>query len=323
MKILANEFILPFREGLECHASSFVNLTDGRVFCVFFYGSKEGHDDERIYGSFRNSDGSWTDATAISEDDGIAHWNPVLFRRNDGAYVLYYKIGKTIPEWKTYYRISYDECQSWSDSCELVKGDESGGRGPVRNKAIYLSDGSILAPASTEQGEWKCFFDHSTDNGKTWTKSNIISITDEIKGKYETLDGHGIIQPTVWESSEGYHALMRSTEGWIYRSDSKDAVNWCQPYRIDVPNNNSALDAVMIPDGRLFLVCNPVQDKHFRTPLSIFVSKDNGKTFSLYTQLVTMPGKYHYPALRYENECLHVTYSWNFKTIVYTCLGDL
>ena len=127
MKILANEFILPFREGWECHASSFVNLTDGRVFCVFFYGSKEGHDDERVYGSFRNSDGSWTDATAISEDDGIAHWNPVLFRRNDGAYVLYYKIGKTISEWKTYYRISYDECQSWSGSCELVKGDENGG----------------------------------------------------------------------------------------------------------------------------------------------------------------------------------------------------
>ena len=38
MKLLANEFILPFVEGMSCHASHFVLLRDRRVFCVFFYG---------------------------------------------------------------------------------------------------------------------------------------------------------------------------------------------------------------------------------------------------------------------------------------------
>jgi hypothetical protein len=53
MKILANEFVLPVSVGIECHASHLAPLPDGRIFCVFFYGSKESNPDERIYGSFR------------------------------------------------------------------------------------------------------------------------------------------------------------------------------------------------------------------------------------------------------------------------------
>lgn len=324
MRILANEFVLPVSIGIECHASHLALLPDGRVFCVFFYGSKESHPDERIYGSFREQNGRWTAPFAISEDDGIAHWNPVLFKRNDGAYILYYKIGKTIPEWKTYYRISTDNCQTWSDSFELVPGDTMGGRGPVRNKAIYLSDGSILAPTSTEQGRWRCFFDRSTDNGKTWTASELLSISEEEGKPLEMSNGgNGIIQPTVWESEDGAHALMRSTAGKIYKTDSKDFVNWCQPYPIDIPNNNSGIDAVKLPDGRVFLACNPIGIKNVRTPLSLYVSNDDGNTFTFYSHLITMPGKYHYPAMIYEDGCLHLTYSWNFNTIAYMCLGDL
>lgn len=323
MKILANEFILPFAEGFSCHASHFELLPDGRVFCVFFYGSKEGNDDVRIGGCFRETNGTWGELIAISEDDGVPHWNPVLFKRNDGAYVLFYKVGKTIPHWKTYYRVSTDHCATWSEPRELVAGDESGGRGPVRNKAIYLSDGSILAPTSTEQGEWRSFFDRSTDGGVTWQSSALLSIAGEMRGKYESLDGHGIIQPTVWESKEGAHALMRSTEGKIYRTDSKDHIHWCAPYPIAMPNNNSGIDVAKAPDGRLFLACNPMEASSARSPLSIYVSTDNGMTFSLYTHLSTGAGKFAYPALRYANGCLHVTYTWNRRTIVYACLSEV
>ena len=324
MKIFAHEFSLPIREGLQCHASHFTILDDGRIFCVCFYGTKESHDDVRIFGTFRETDGTWSEPFPISEDDGIAHWNPVLFQRNDGTHMLFYKIGKKIPYWKTYCRISKDNCKTWSDSFELVSGDETGGRGPVRNKAIYLSDGSILAPASTEQGEWRCFFDRSTDNGKTWTRTDYLSIQKDMQGKYESLDGHGIIQPTVWQSEDGFHALMRSTEGWIYRTDSIDTIHWCEPYKTSVPNNNKGIDLAQTPDGRLFLVCTPIGIDNVRTPLSLLVSSDNGKSFSLYSQLeTTATGKFLYPAVRYADGCLHITYTWNYKMIAYLCLGDL
>ena len=314
MKILANEFILPFREGWQCHASHFVTLGEGRVFCVYFYGSREGNDDVCIYGSFRTPDGHWSEPVRLSEEDNLPHWNPVLFRRKDGAVILFYKVGKTISHWYTKCRISYDNCQTWGDSFEMIPEDASGGRGPVRNKVIYLSDGSILAPASTEQGPWKCFFDRSFDDGQTWIRGEDLTI--------EPLeDGRGIIQPTLWESSEGVHALLRSTEGKIYRTDSADGRVWCAPYATDMPNNNSGIDLVSLPDGRLILCCNPVSGNWAgRTPISLFVSQDNGKTFSFLSHLTTMEGKYAYPALRYEDGKLHVTYTWNRKTLQYFCL---
>ena len=111
---------------------------------------------------------------------------------------------------------------------------------------------------------------------------------------------------------------MRSTEGAVYRTDSADGVQWCAPYAIDLPNNNSGIDAVCLLDGRVILCCNPVREG--RTPISLYQSEDNGKTFSFLTHLTTMEGKYAYPALRYEDGKLHVFYTWNRKTLQYFCL---
>lgn len=325
MRMLANEFVIPFHPDWECHASHLTVLDDGRVFCVFFHGTVEGRPDVRIYGVFREQDGHWSYPFVITEDDGIAHWNPVLHRRKDGVYVLYYKIGVSISTWKTYYKLSTDECRTWSAPHELVPGDESGGRGPVRNKPIPLSDGSLLAGASTEQGEWRCFFDRSFDDGMTWERTELLSIAEDMKEKYPSLDQKGIIQPTLWESEKGAHALMRCSEGRIYRTDSEDFVHWCRPYPIDVPNNNKAIDLVRLPDGRLILACNPidVHDSKSVTPLSLLVSHDDGKTFSLYSHLLTMQGRYFYPALQYADGKLHVTFTWNRKNIVYMCFDQL
>ena len=324
MRIAANEFALPFTENTECHASHFVRLRDGRILLVCFLGTKEGADDVRIVGTVRQANGLWSVPKPITEDDGVPHWNPVLFRRKDGALVLFYKVGKPISAWKTRYMLSFDEGESWTDSCELVEGDASGGRGPVRNKAIYLKNGSILAPASTEQGEWRCFFDRSDDGGSSWTKSRELCAPAQTLAAHKTDHGKGIIQPTLWESSEGVHALMRSSEGAIYRTDSPDGITWCDPYRTAFPNNNSGIDVAALPDGRLILCCNPVgKNWGARTPISLFVSSDNGKSFSLLTHLTTMVGEFSYPAVRYENGQLHVCYTWNRKTIQYFCIEDL
>ena len=317
MKTVCNEFVLPFREGWEAHASHLLTTGDGSVFCVFFYGSHEGNGDVRIYGSFRSPDGIWSEAVPLSDDDGIPHWNPVLFRAPDGSVLLFYKEGKTIADWVTWVRTSSDDCRTWSPARELIPGDRSGGRGPVRNRPLICSDGTVLAPGSTERGRWVCFFDASADGGKTWSRSPDLTIPGD-------EPGHGIIQPTLWESPSGVHALMRSTEGKIYRTDSTDKRTWSAPYPIDVPNNNSGIDAVRLPDGRVILACNPVGGNWgARTPLSLLESRDDGYTFTLLTHLATGVGKFAYPALWYDGSALHVTYTWNRKTIQYFRLSEL
>ena len=77
---------------------------------------------------------------------------------------------------------------------ELVSGDK-GGRGPVRNKPIILSDGTWLAPSSNElKGVWNAFVDLSDDQGKTWSALPFLSVNrDSIKEE-------GVIQPALWES---------------------------------------------------------------------------------------------------------------------------
>ena len=321
MKIIANEFVIPMCDGKDCHASHFIILNDGRVFGVFFYGSAEGKDDVRIFGSFRSVDGKWSEPAPLTEDDGVPHWNPVLHRASDGRIFLFYKVGKKIPQWKTYYKVFTDECNTFGDACEAVLGDTSGGRGPVRNKILTLDDGTWIAPASTEQGEWRCFFDISRDQGKNWIKSEMLCAGEVLAEEILQGKKRGIIQPALWQSSCGVHALMRSTFGKLYRSDSADGVNWCKPYPTQIPNNNSGVDTVSLPDGRVVLACNPVSDNWGkRTPMSLFISEDNGKSFELLTHLTTMQGEYSYPALRYENVFLHVSYTWNRKTVQYFCL---
>ena len=325
MKIIASELILPIRDGWQSHASHILPLPGGEVYSVFFYGSREGNNDVRIYGSLRHTDGSWTEAVPLSEDDSVPHWNPVLFRREDGPVLLFYKVGPNCSTWLTRCRVSTDNCRSWSESFELVPGDVSGGRGPVRNKPIYLADGSILAPGSTELGEWKCFFDRSTDGGKTWQRSADVRLDAQWLGKYDCLTGRGIIQPTLWQTEQGIHALMRSSEGYIFRTDSPDGIHWCTPYATKLPNNNSGIDAVSLPDGRLVLCCNPVGSNWGqRTPLSLYISEDNGSTFHLLTHLYTdTRGGYAYPALQYEDGRLHISYTWDRLSIAYMCLTDL
>ena len=244
----------------------------------------------------------------MTKEAGIPHWNPVLYRHEDGVLSLYYKSGHHIPYWKTMVVESADEGETWSDARELVRGDE-GGRGPVKNKPIKISNGALLAPASIEQGPWRCFADVSRD-GITWEKKPIPVENDAIN----------MIQPSLWEHPEGHiHALMRTSGGYIYRSDSDDfGETWCTAYSTSIPNNNSGLDCVRMEDGRIALVCNPVEKNWGpRSPLSVFVSDDNGASFRKLMDLETEPGEYSYPAVISHGNRLYITYTWNRRTIAF------
>ena len=308
MKLVHKEYV--FTENVpfsECHASTLVRLPNGGVLAAWFGGTKEGNDDVMIWLSLREN-GSWTQPECITKEEGIPHWNPVLFQTDENTVTLYYKLGRQIPYWKTMVMESRDNGKTWTAARELVPGDE-GGRGPVKNKPIHCSNGTILAPASIEQGPWRCFVDVSSD-GVHWEKKQIPV----------SVEGVNMIQPSLWEQPEGHiHALMRSSGGFGCRSDSEDfGINWCPAYEIPMPNNNSGLDCVLMENGVLALVCNPVEkDWGPRSPLSLFLSEDNGETFHKLVELETEPGEFSYPAVIAHGNTLHITYTWNRKRIAY------
>ena len=97
----------------SCHASTVLPLDDGSVIAAWFGGSSEKKSDVKIYTSVRTEEDGWSDPIVVSAADDIAHWNPVLFQKEDGTVVLYFKVGTDTDYWKTYYATSTDG-RSWS-----------------------------------------------------------------------------------------------------------------------------------------------------------------------------------------------------------------
>jgi predicted neuraminidase len=244
------------------------------------------------------------------------HWNPVLFARSADALelVLHFKVGERIRHWVTWSQTSSDGGKTWGSPTPLVPEDR-GGRGPVRNKPIRLQSGDWLAGASLERWRrWDAFFDRSPNGLDGWEATPLI------KTSRREFRGKGLIQPTIWESQPGrVHALFRSTNGRVYRSDSEDdGRSWSQARGIDVPNNNSGIDLARLPDGTLALACNPVSENWGpRTPLSVLFSTDNGEIFSRRIDIETAPGEFSYPAIIAVGEELALSYTWNRRRIAY------
>ncbi|MGO4497248.1 exo-alpha-sialidase [Paenibacillus sp. 2RAB27] len=311
------------RPFLSCHASTLELLPSGEVIAAWFGGTREKAGDVAIWLSRRGVTG-WTPPLKVADQADIPHWNPVLFRTQDGNLFLYYKVGTSIAEWETMVIRSTDDGHTWTSPFPLVMGDK-GGRGPVKNKPIVLYDGTIAAPASLEPA-WDVFVDLSSDGGETWTRSEIVPLERCV------MKGSGIIQPTLWESTPGnVHMLTRSSEGHIYRSDSKDGgKSWCTAYPTDLPNNNSGIDLVKLDNGTIALVYNPTRPvegkkKGPRTPLVIRLSQDNGMTWENEFLLDQGEKQYSYPAIVASGLNLYVTYTWKRERIAFwkITLSDL
>lgn len=329
MRIIKHELVMSQNLSRECcHASTLAVLEKEELVCAWFQGSKEGADDVKIWGS-RRINGSWETPVILADHHGIPCWNPVLFVRSDGAIVLYYKVGHTIAKWQTMYKISKDKGTSWSQEKELVPGD-FGGRGPVRNKITVLKDGRLLAPASLEDGEWRCFADISDDEGHSWRKSCEVEIKlakrqkrncnyKEIPVSEQSFGGRGVIQPSFWQTGDQVHMVMRSTEGSIFHSVSTDrGENFLAPMAMEIPNNNSGIDAVKASDGRVYLVCNPVGESWGkRTPLCVFVSDNDGMTWELEWTLEDEEGEFSYPGILYNDGKLYIVYTWKRLNIAF------
>ncbi len=298
MKLLKKEFIYDTLTP-SCHASTLVQVGN-TTLAAWFGGTRESHDDVQIYLAKR-VDGCWQTPVCVSTLEEVPHWNPVLFGMGEELF-LFYKRGKTIPHWQTMVRRSADGGTTWTTPT-LLCPDDDGGRGPVKNKPIRLRDGSVLAGASIEQGPWRGFTDRSYDNGKTWVKSGLIPLPEGVE----------VIQPTAWEDDEGIHLLLRSKNGQIYRTDSKDGTLWDMAYPLEIPHNNSGIDLVKTPHG-LVLCCNPVTTG--RTPLCLLTSED-GIHFREALVLEDTPGEYSYPAVIWDGEKIRGTYTWKREKIVY------
>lgn len=333
----------------QCHAST-VARTGGRTLVAWFAGTREGTPDNAIW-LVAEEDGLWGERQVVlGEDDGVAWWNPVLAVAPDGRLWLFAHRGERISRWVTWYRTSTDHGRTWTAPRELVPGDASGGRGPVKNPPVVTPHGAWLAPSSVESGGaapvWGARFDRSEDAGASWALADVPLDRSRLRGA-------GIIQPALWSGRSGLVAVCRSSEGLVYRTTSADdGRTWTAAAPTRLPNNNSGLTAVRLPSGRVALVHNPVGEEWgARCPLSVSVSDDDGLTWHRVLDLedgtrvpATLPGvpvpalreagppsgfaagdtgivtdgrgEYSYPSATTDGATLLVAYTWQRRGIV-------
>ena len=81
---------------------------------------------------------------------------------------------------------------------------------------------------------------------------------------------------------------------------------------------NSAIDAVMLRDGRALLVYNHTVKG--RSPLNVALSSD-GKSWNAAVVLESRPGEYSYPAvIQTPDGLVHITYTWKRQRIKHMTL---
>ncbi len=299
------EFIFESAPFASAHASTIAETRDGLV-AAWFGGSREGATDVGIWLSRRVS-GTWTAPVEVAtgaQADGTRHptWNPVLFELRPGELTLFYKVGPNPRAWWGMRRTSSDGGRTWGAARRLPDGF----LGPIKNKPVRLSDGTILAPSSTETPEtpstWRVHFERSTDGGATW----------QIVRPPPSADGASIeaIQPSVLVHADGrLQAIGRTRSGRLFETWSADrGQTWSALTLTTLPNPSAGTDAITLKDGRHLLVYNHTPKG--RTPLNVAVTRD-GKVWETVHVLESEPGEYSYPAvIQTADGLVHITYTW-------------
>lgn len=316
--------------GIQVHASSLLVRPSGDHVVAWFAGAHEGARDSTVH--VLTSDDSTI--RPIAPEDDLPHWNPVLADGPDGRTWLFFKRGHRIDEWTTWVCTSGDGGHSWSAPTELVPGDRSGGRGPVRQAPLLLG-GLWLAPGSVEVWEpprWDSFLDVSSDGGLTWEQVPLPL-------DHSAVRGAGCIQPAVVVLPDSrLVALTRSSGGSVHRSVTRDPYSWPALQPSTLPNNNSGIAAAALADGRIVVCHNDASDDWgARSRLVLSESDDAGRswrrlavvaehagadaatgqpsTVAATGVVTTGEGEYSYPSMQVVGDEAWITYSWQRRSI--------
>ena len=355
--IVKNEFLYTTAPFPECHSASIAENKDGDLVATYFGGTKERNPDVCIWvsrklkgcdewtapqlvadGVFKTDSeearlaglsgldstttaadkGPIVDATIRQHPEGYqrkACWNPVIHQQPDGRMELDFKIGSFVADWTGWRIYSSDGGKTWCKRENLspqATSPDDQLLGPVKNKPI-VNQGRIIAPTSIEKGGWRLFFEYSDDGGKTWQR------TDYVESAKEEL----AIQPAILVHQDGrLQAVARTRNRHVATTFSNDnGKTWSKLQMLDVPNNNSGLDAVTLRDGTFVMVCNdwpiePDKQKGVRTPLSLLRSTD-GLHWTHWITLEDSPvSQYSYPSIiQTEDDHLHCVYTWRRQRI--------
>lgn len=305
--IILEEFIFVDPPFSSCHASTLTETLEGKLLCSWFAGKEEGAEDVKIWISKKDKE-KWSLPVIVAKESRPC-WNPVLYTLLNGDILLFYKAGPNPQSWSGFLKRSLDGGDTWLNSFDLPAGVI----GPVKNRPLLLDGKTLLCGSSIESWRrWGCWIDITFDEGATWKKSSPINLDTQL---------FGIIQPALVFSKDKIKLFARSYQvGSICTAESSDkGLTWSAVSATNLPNPNSAIDAINLIDERILLVYN--HSTKNRYPLNVALSVDGGKTWEMKLVLETEPGEFSYPCvIQTKDKLVHISYTWNRKHIKHVVL---
>ena len=154
----------------------------------------------------------------------------------------------------------------------------------------------------------------STDNGKTYVRS-------EKEALLPLKDGEGKLkfvwsEPTVIRLSDGRLAMLLRfdyTGKLCVSYSSDDGLTWSEPMQTEIPNPTNKVKLMPMGDGRIALIHtpNPNHGMANRTPLELWISDDDMKTWSEKISIWDLDGWISYPDGFIENGVLYLAVEFN------------
>lgn len=206
------EFVCDKLPTPNCHASTVLPLADGTVLAAWFGGTKESAADVDIWVARRDENG-WCKPFPVSHAGKLPHWNPVLALGDGGEVMLFFKVGRHIPSWRTYISVSHDGGRSWRKSPKVkteyaapLLNSQNGhcsNRTPMIQPTLWESaPGCVHMLTRTCVG--RIYRSDSADFGESWCEA----------------------YPTVLPNNNSGIDLVRVPSGDIYLVSNPVSENW-------------------------------------------------------------------------------------------------
>ncbi|NNE00264.1 MAG: exo-alpha-sialidase, partial [Pirellulaceae bacterium] len=307
---------LPPGEGNPRNSEGdFVQLRDGRILFVYtrFTGGASDHDQASLVSRVSGDGGiTWsdTDEIVLESKAGLNVMSVSLLRLADDRIAMFYLRKTSLTDCRPLVRFSDDEAQSWSEPTSIIPDSDVGYYVLNNDRVIELHDGRLVVPVALhrrpdwEKPDWRGQITAylSDDAGRSWRRATTLQKGFDEQGRRITAQEPGAVQ------LDDRRLLMwvRTDAGDQFRSFSDDGgENWTPLARMNLPSPRSPASIERLaPSGDLLAVWNnhaglPIDQRKNRTPLTMALSTDNGRTWQSIQNLADDPnGWYCYTAIQ-------------------------
>ena len=312
------------------HVGSICELPDGRLAAAWYGGTREGARDVSIFFAMNHAEDAalWTLPKIVVERISASRelrryikkvGNPILFAGPGNQLWLIY-VSITVGGWSgssLNAKISHDIGNTWGPSQRLTLSPFLNISELVRNKPLPVRMGGFALPIYHE-----CFGDFPEI---LWIRSGQCGEKIYYR-KTRMTGGRSFIQPSV--TADGPYGGIafyrcRTDEKGVGMAVTDDAgATWSEPRILDLPNSDSAINALILSDGGLLLALN--DSKQGRENMRLAVSHDRGSNWTRIATLEDSPGHvFSYPyMIRTRDGLIHLVYTWQRKRIKHVVFNE-